>query len=766
MVALQLLWFITGFKISIAFLNIYNSLDICAVSHFNKLHVDYGTSGELLAEQNNQPVGKDFEHYQNISERKCIVELITCPSCVIRIKFLYLNISRTCQKSSVYSHCGCNYVLLHQPSFEEVSAERFCGNYVHNNVTELTYISKTRTTIVTFQYTRNYGHAFTLQFFATMNREVFENVPRVNWLSNSSQTITSPFFPYLYPADLIAEYVVNCRSKVPCRISLSFTDFIIADSSILEFFDWNGQRLYVISGALFRPPVIATSGPTLLMRFYANGASDFGFKASYYFSSENLGKDIIKPNTDCGGQVNNVGGGITMMNMVANGSMVYDCIWIVKIPLHFLHRKTHLYVKIVHFQKFGDSTELLIRNGSTSLDPIIEVLKYPPPIQFNTWRQKEHVVPINQGFYISLRGSFNPQSQMAIVYAAFSYKECFSGLDFLCNNGRCISTLLNCDGFDHCGDFSDESLECQHDPKDHRKYSEIPNFLFPKVEPYADLTMISVVFLLCTFGFIGVIFALALLLYRVNLRTRNQRRIQEHINTIHAILDLSGTEGANNFDEEIIIPDEPPDYEPPPEYSDVFRYIRRMAYGSKQKIEKSTVNNSSLKVDKGAAKSRSSIDSATLSRRASLTRNSQTSPVTIPDTSPPAYENVLSNQNVSGNMARGVNNVDEAGSSSTFCIEIGNSDFKTYKGTMGIMRRDLLNSMNVPFHDISALLEKNFIKYKSTLLLGRRSRVSSTSDQHLSKSVSDPELMYEFSETGAPLTRRSLSSSDLYRNLA
>ncbi|XP_066260851.1 uncharacterized protein Culd isoform X2 [Euwallacea similis] len=766
MVALQLLWFITGFKVSVAFLNIYNSLDICTVSRSNKLHVDYGTSGELLAEQNNQPVGKDFEHYQNISERKCIVELITCPSCIIHIKFQYLNIPRTCQKSSVYSHCECDYVLLYQPPFDEVSAERFCGNYVHNNMTELTYTSKTRITIVSFHYTRNYGHAFTLQFFATMNREVFEGVPRANFLSNFSQSITSPFFPHLYPADLTAEYVVNCRSKIPCRISLSFTDFIIADSSILEFFDWNEQRLYVISGNVFRPPVIVTSGPTLLIRFYANGASDFGFKASYYFSLENLREDVIKPNTDCGGQVNNLGGGITMMNMVAEGSMLYDCIWIVKIPSHFLHRKTHLYVKIVHFKEFGDSTELSIRNGSTSLDAIVEILKYPPFNQFNNLRQKEHVVPINQGFYISLRGSFNPQSQMAIVYAAFSYKECFSGLDFLCNNRRCISTLLKCDGFDHCGDFSDESSECLHDPKNHRKYSEIPNFLFPKVEPYADLTMISVVFLLCTFGFIGVIFALALLLYRVNLRTRNQRRIQEHINTIHAILDLSGTEGANNLDEEIIIPDEPPDYEPPPEYSDVFRYIRRMACGSKQKTEKSTVNNSSLKVNKGEVKPRSSSGSATSSRRASVTRSPQTLLLTVPDSPPPAYENVLNNQNVGDSMARGVNNVEEASSSSTVCIEIGNSELKTYKSNLGIVRRETLDSINVPFHDISALLQKNFNKYKSTLLLGHRSRANSTSDEHLSKSVSDPELMYELSENVSSLTRRSLSSSDLYRNLA
>lgn len=95
-------------------------------------------------------------------------------------------------------------------------------------------------------------------------------------------------------------------------------------------------------------------------------------------------------------------------------------------------------------------------------------------------------------------------------------------------------------------------------------------------------------------GLLGIILAMSLLLYRVNLRARHQRQIQDHINTIHAILglifvysvlleqicmfiDMSGTgsgEATSTVDEEMIIPDEPPDYESPPEYSDVFKYIR------------------------------------------------------------------------------------------------------------------------------------------------------------------------------------------------
>lgn len=66
---------------------------------------------------------------------------------------------------------------------------------------------------------------------------------------------------------------------------------------LLKFFDGQNRRLDVASGLTFRPRVLISSGPTLLLRFYANGGSGAGYKATYSFISESNVDNTIKPNT-------------------------------------------------------------------------------------------------------------------------------------------------------------------------------------------------------------------------------------------------------------------------------------------------------------------------------------------------------------------------------------------------------------------------------------------------------------------------------------
>lgn len=120
-----------------------------------------------------------------------------------------------------------------------------------------------------------------------------------------------------------------------------------------QFYDWNGQRLDVSSGARFRPPVIVSSGPSLLIRFYANGGTNLGYKAFYSFVIGHSYDKSTQPITDCGGYVENLGGTITMMNMVSQGVKIYDCVWLIRPPKNFLHMKTHMYLKVVGFADMG-----------------------------------------------------------------------------------------------------------------------------------------------------------------------------------------------------------------------------------------------------------------------------------------------------------------------------------------------------------------------------------------------------------------------------
>lgn len=50
-----------------------------------------------------------------------------------------------------------------------------------------------------------------------------------------------------------------------------------------------------------------------------------------------------------------------------------------------------------------------------------------------------------------------PQNAFSIISCL---PDCFTGPEFLCENHRCIPFYLQCDGFDHCGDGSDESPSC------------------------------------------------------------------------------------------------------------------------------------------------------------------------------------------------------------------------------------------------------------------------------------------------------------------
>lgn len=266
-------------------------------------------------------------------------------------------------------------------------------------------------------------------FFSKENREVITSssimdVSSSNELDNEQgYEIQSPYFPAYYPRDYATEHIMKCDFEL-CRIRIEFSDFMISRSSSMEFIDTSGERFYV-TGKTFRPPLLVSSGASVTIRFNANGGTDLGYKAKVLFLSALDISEYSTAKTNCGGLVDTIGGVITMMNMSGkdfneSSSVLYDCIWIVKPPEAYLQIKSHVSIKVENFEKMASESEIKIHQGITSDKAIIEHLKSSPDSSVSS---RNFIAPLSAGFYVRLRGRFNPQSRLAIVYAAFSYSS-------------------------------------------------------------------------------------------------------------------------------------------------------------------------------------------------------------------------------------------------------------------------------------------------------------------------------------------------------
>lgn len=110
----------------------------------------------------------------------------------------------------------------------------------------------------------------------------------------------------------------------------------------------------------------------------------------------------------------------------------------------------------------------------------------------------------------------------------------------MCQNQRCISLMLQCDGFDHCGDNSDEPESCseiwENSLIDRRWYSHTPNYYFPKLERFPDFRSTSIAFALSSLSLLLVISCLVLMIHRNGNRVREQEELQNQLQTISQLL--------------------------------------------------------------------------------------------------------------------------------------------------------------------------------------------------------------------------------------
>lgn len=164
----------------------------------------------------------------------------------------------------------------------------------------------------------------------------------------------------------------------------------------------------------------------------------------------------------------------------------YNCFWIVKPSRNYFNWKTHLYLTVTTFSNFKNDSTLIIHKGTTSNDEILEIVT-PESLK----PHQQHITPLTTGFYLALKATALSQPKLLITYAAFSDKDCYTDANFLCENQRCISILLHCDGFDHCGDNSDEGEDCK------RGFVQtLPRFL----GSFYDFRTAAAIFVVCSLG--------------------------------------------------------------------------------------------------------------------------------------------------------------------------------------------------------------------------------------------------------------------------
>ncbi|XP_067144982.1 uncharacterized protein, partial [Centruroides vittatus] len=494
--------------------------------------------------------------------RRCGVELVTRPSCHLTLTVLHLNVFPCGPDGS----CGCDYLWIREPAYSR-SGREFCG-FFSDPATRI-YKSETKTVSVDFLYSRSYSDAFSLRFVAR------ENLYRVtgSHLGSPSEAggiLSSPFFPASVPGDYAAEFVLTNRQS-DGFVQLLFVDFRLSSRSRLELYDTNGTRIDLYDGNVFRPPAVSSSGPTLGVKFRCDEERpSSGFKAEYTFVNYPDRYWSDKPVTDCGGPVDDFGGALTLANAAEGTSRrPFDCVWLIRPPSG--HRgHTRLAVRLAQFRDLGAESSLEIRRGLTSESPLLEAVSSGR--RRKNSRGREYVVPSSMGFYIRWKGSLGNASYLAITYVSFAYDDCYKRGDFECGNGRCIKHTLRCDGFNHCGDGTDEATCLGNDgavfnaEEAGRWRTMTPNYYFPKAGLSNGTGTNAPILVVGLAGLAAFILTAAVVLVKLGRRRRDHSG-PEVLRTVGGDPD-----GANISDNGTGGASDPPGYDPPPSYEEAVKF--------------------------------------------------------------------------------------------------------------------------------------------------------------------------------------------------
>ncbi|XP_069038773.1 ST14 transmembrane serine protease matriptase a isoform X2 [Lepisosteus oculatus] len=283
-----------------------------------------------------------------------------------------------------------------------------------------------------------------------MARDATRTLCRYSLHSRPGQTYTlqSPGFPDSpYPPNTHCEW--QLRADPGNVITLEFLTFNLESDCGNDFVKLYDSLVPLESRAMSEkcgsyspndPLSFTTSGNVMLVTLVTNGLRNFpGFKAEF--------RQVPKSSQACGGQLTGTSGSFMSPNFPSYYAPQTTCTWNIQVP-------TEKYVK-VRFSKFLLSEPGSMASGRCLKDYVLvneEKLcgeKLPNTVvssQSNTMK----VTFFSDNSFVD-RG-FSAQ------YEAFDPTDPCPG-KFRCRNTRCVAQALRCDGWDDCGDNSDE-LKC------------------------------------------------------------------------------------------------------------------------------------------------------------------------------------------------------------------------------------------------------------------------------------------------------------------
>lgn len=345
----------------------------------------------------------------------------------------------------------------------------------------------------------------------------FSTLPMPSLSAAASEAIgavQSVRFPAAYPRAIRQNITIivpqqkqrlGVSAATRTQIRLWFDDFHVHYISELKILDADNRELFNSRREHRRPSALLSYSPFLSILFAAREFTEpIGWRAQFQvLNTPAIGAPPQSDNNPnrpriCDQQFDAFGGRITLDGQRHLLGEWLDCIWLVGRfhAYNYANSNTnanallssapqsssthngqfnHLSIRVEHFHVHGEQLQLEVREGGYSTGRLALQLDGEQTPKQLIQKQPEEGFALGIGpdgdvpaFYVRLRGRLDSLSGLSVVFAHF-YRWptalCPGGPDneFHCDNGKCIRAALRCDGFDHCGDSSDE-LNCQHSP--------------------------------------------------------------------------------------------------------------------------------------------------------------------------------------------------------------------------------------------------------------------------------------------------------------